>query len=284
MTCRVWAGWALVLAGPPVRSPGQSQPATGGELELWELPAAVREALAQVRDFAFDFDQPAFYTALAFVKSAPHSPGFLQTPQLVSDWRDLLERPNDFRGRPVTVQGVVGRSKAPYVLASRPDLGQLWQVELRRDDQPLTCTLILTESSADIPLGAWLTVTGYFLMIRQYHGRSGRVWQAALLVAPGPTAIGQAAVGVVPDAGPDWRWLAGALALGLAVTALLVWRGGRTASRSYGTLRASRQAPICLADDLVHWAQNQPDLAGQAEVQDGESHSISAKPESEARP
>ena len=222
-----------------------------------ELPAEVRAALAVTQDFSFNFDQPGFYAVLEFVKRSPRSPGFVQPPVLVEDWRDLLERPGDFRGRTVTIEGVVGRNRDPYTLESRRDLGQLWQLELRRDDQPLVCTLVLTESAADVPLGASLTATGYFVMIRAYYDAGKRVRHAVLLVAPGPTAISRVAPGRTSAGGLDWRWVAGAVAVGAVVTLVLLrWSAGQR-RRDVRTLRASREAPVSLADDLARWAERE---------------------------
>ena len=97
------ARWAWVLSLPAVAAAQTSQP------DRWELPESARTALSQIEDRAFHFDQAGFYEVLAFVKRNPQSPGFRQEPVVVGDWRVLLERPSEFRGRPVTVEGVVGR-------------------------------------------------------------------------------------------------------------------------------------------------------------------------------
>jgi hypothetical protein len=232
-----------------------SEPAT--QAAEWELPDAVRVVLAQTQDFAFSFDQPGFYAVLAYVRHSPHSPGFAQRPIVVTDWRDLLERPSDFRGRPVTITGVVGHNKAPYVLESRPELGEVTQLELQRADQPLTCTLILTESAGDIPLNATLTATGYFVMIRDYYGPSKRAQQAALIVAAGPTVVERSAQREAATGLLDWRWIAGAVAAGLVITLVLIWRASVAGRRDYGSLRASHEAPVNLADDLATWAERE---------------------------
>lgn len=234
-----------------------TQPATAGSAG-WELPADVRAALAQTEDFAFNFDQPGFYAVLEQVKHSRFSPGHTQAPIEIEDWRDLLERPNEFRGRPVTVSGSIGRNKAPYTLPTHPELGPLWQIELRRPDQPLTCTLILTEDAADLPLNANVAVTGYFVMIRQYHGPSKRVHQSALLVAPGPTEVGKTVAR--PNAGKlDWEWMALAVLLGLIVTVVLLRRSGRRGRPDFRSLRARQEAPMNLADDLAEWADRKDD-------------------------
>lgn len=247
------AGWAQESRPTEGGSPG---PANSGP--AWELPEEVRAALADTRDFAFNFDQPGFYAVATFVRGSPRSPGFAQVPLEVEDWRDLLERPSDFRGRPVTIEGRVGRNKDPYTLHARPELGQVTQLELFRPDQPLACTVLLTTPAADVPVGATLRVTGYFVMIRQYHGPAGRVQQAALVVAPGPSRIDLAAArrGAVNLA--DWRWMAGAAVLGLVIAVVLVRRAGRAVRRDLRELRARRNAPVSLADDLARWADREP--------------------------
>lgn len=232
-----------------------SEPAT--QVAGWELPEEVRAALAQTQDFAFNFDQPGFYAVLAYVKRSPHAPGFGQTPIEVPDWRDLLERPSGFRGRPVTVTGIVGRNKAPYVLENHPELGPVAQLELWRADQALTCTLIFTESVGDIPLNATLTVTGYFVMIRDYYSAAKRVQQAALLVAAGPSMIDRRVPRAAPLGPLDWRWVAGAAVLGLLITFVLLRRSSSAGRRDYRTLRASQEAPTSLADDLARWADRE---------------------------
>ncbi|MCK4343298.1 MAG: hypothetical protein KAY37_16410 [Phycisphaerae bacterium] len=243
--------FALVAAGQT------TQPATapaGG----WELSPEVRAALEKTEDCVFNVDQPGFYAVLEAVKRSPRSPGFSQTPILVDDWRDLLERPADFRGRVVTIEGIVGRNKSPYKLLQRPELGWFWQLELRRDDQPLACSVVLTEDAADIPLNASVKVSGYFVMIRQYYGPSNRVQQAALVVAPGPTLISRAAPrSAGTGGGLDWRWMAGAVVLGVVITLLLLWRSAGRGRRDLQTLRASHTAPLHLADDLETWAADE---------------------------
>lgn len=196
---------------------------------------------------------------LQHVKGSPRSPGFAQTPVEVNNWQDLLERPNDFRGRPVTIEGTVGRSKAPYRLQRFPQLGELWQLELWRSDQPIACTLILTERAADIPLNASIQVTGYFIMIRRYYGPSNRVQQAALLVATGPTGISRSVPRSAASDVPDWPWMLGAVLLGLLITIIVLRRSAGGGRRNVRTLRAAHPAPLDLADDLAAWAdRDQP--------------------------
>ncbi len=223
--------------------------------EELELPDDVRAALADVRDFAFNFDQPGFY-AIARQVDRGRSPGWKQSPLVVGDWRDLLERPADFRGRPVTIEGRVGRNKDPYTLASAPDLGPVSQLELEGDGQPLTVTAILTEPATDIPVGAAVTLTGYFVMIRQYHGPSGRAHHAALIVAPGPLVVTRTGRPRESHVGPEWVWLISAAVGGLLIVWWLLRRAARPHMRP--ELHARHSAPINLSDELASWASELP--------------------------
>lgn len=251
---------SLVACVAALTSSGQAPPATApgaATRPTAELPEAVRAALASTTDFAFNFDQPGFFAVVEFVKRSRQSPGFAETPLPVHDWRDLIERPADHRGRVITVEGVVGRNKDPYALASRPDLGSLCQVELRRPDQPYSCTVIFTNDAAAVPLSATITVTGYFVMVRQFRGANGGDQQGAVLVAPGPTLVSTAAPQHSDAAGPDWRWLAGAVTLGLVVAIILIRRTSRPAARNVHDLTASQAAPVSVADDLAAWAADE---------------------------
>jgi len=235
-----------------------------------ELPVDVQAALSSTQDLAFNYDQPGFYALARWVQRMPHSPGFAQMPVEVTNWQDLLERPADFRGRVVTIAGVVGRNKAPYMLRSAPDISPLSQLELEQPDQPLACTVILTQPATDIPLGTTVRITGYFLMVRQYYDEARRVRQAALVIAPGPTELSRTQVPVTRDEGRllDWRWLLGAVGLGLLVTFLLLRRNARVPRRELSDLRASHAAPTSLAEDLAQWARRDEDDASPPERRD----------------
>ena len=217
-----------------------------------ELPPDVLSQLSSIEDFTYDFDHPGYYALLRFVKQSRFAPGFGCLPIAVDDWRTLVERPKDFRGLPVTIEGTVGRNKDPYVHPRYPELGQVWQVELRRPDQAISCTVVFTSDVSDLPLGADIRVTGYFFKINRYPTRGGQPGLSALLVAPGPTQISRVRSQAV--FAPDWRWLSAALVVGLAATLFLLWRSRRIARHELRTLRAQHEAPLNLADDLAEWA------------------------------
>lgn len=221
-----------------------------------ELPSAVLTQLEAIEDFALHFDHPGFYAVARFVHSHPLSPGFVEPPTEIADWRLLQEQPRAFRGRPITLTGIIAANKDPYRLPNIPELGLLSQIELTGTNQPLTATLIFTQPATDLPLGATLTVTGYFIMVRQYLDSAGRPRPALLLVAPGPSAIGQR----MPTSAPPrpWVWLIIAGSGGLVAAWLWTRRTARLERTDLRTLTARRPAPESLVDDLADWAEAHP--------------------------
>jgi hypothetical protein len=220
---------------------------------VWaELPPDVAAAVQSIEDFSFSFSQPGFYALARAVKA-----GAMETaePVRIDDWRTLLERSAEFRGRRVEIEGVVERNAAwRSVDPAHADLGPLWELQVARDDMPLICKLVLTQDAGDIPLKARVRCAGYFLMIQQYYSGSKRLRQAALLVAQGPTEVSHPA----PQAGdvPALRGygpLAAALA-GLLVAYLLLRRRGGRAPRGAAPMPSPTPAPFSVADDLAAWA------------------------------
>lgn len=227
-----------------------------------ELPEAVRSALQTVKDFSFSFAEPGFYAVLNHVKTITVIPEESGPARVVEKWTELLERPADYRGLPITIQGVVGHNKTwRFQQPEQEHLGQVWQLELSGVGQPLSATVILSENSSDVPIGALIRVTGYFVMIRQYYGASGQVLQAALLVGHGPTSITRFAKAT--PANKITNRAAGVIIVALAAGAIL-WlilrrhsAGQRTDPH---TLHATRAAPLNLAEDLARWAAHTPEL------------------------
>jgi hypothetical protein len=246
-----WGGLTAAAQQSPASTADDRAGPEGGE-----LPAKVRDALAHIDDLVLNFDQPGFYAVLDFVRRSPQAPGFAQPPVVVSDWRTFLERPASLRGLAVTIEGVVGANKDPYRIAGSE--GFVSQLELSRPGQPVNVTLILTPAAPDIPLGATIEVTGYFVMVRRYYGASRETYEAAVIVAPGPTSIGRALPAApAVDNGLNWRWALGGVFGGLLLTWLLLRRAGRSSRTDVRTLQARSAAPQHLADELERWAEEE---------------------------
>lgn len=232
-----------------------------------ELPASVTQSLEELEDFALHFDQPGFYALLRHVDAAVEPPGHARQPILLDDWRELLERPSEFRGRPVTIEARVGRNKPwRHTDPSLRDLGPVWQLELSRRDQPIACTFILTEPADDIAIGSTVRITGYFAMIRRYYTQTHRLQPAALFVAQAPTAIITTAQPSQDGGRMRWFGLLIALTLGMLLAWVLLRRGTSRRSVERATPHAEHAAPFSVADDLAQWAQKDRPDADESET------------------
>ena len=215
------------------------------------LPADIAAGLQSLEDDAFHFDQPGFYQLLAYVNTQVRP---ISAPTPIADWRTFIERPSDLRGVPVEIEGLVGRSKKWRPLrAEYESIGPVWQVELTRRDQPIACTLILTEPADDVPIGATIRVSGYFAMIRQYYGPSNRPQRAALLVGQAPTEI--ITTGPAPtDRGGSQLIQVAVLCAGLLIVWFFLRRRTHSRPHASGELHAEHAAPFSVADDAQAWA------------------------------
>ncbi|MBL8879177.1 MAG: hypothetical protein JNG88_08665 [Phycisphaerales bacterium] len=207
-------------------------------------------ALAQIEDFRFDFDQPGFYDTVAFVQ---RNSGVRDGAIELAGWRDLLERPRDFRGQRVIIRGVVGTNRA-WMLQQRPELGTLHQIELYREGEPLAVTLICTGAVADVPLGAEIEATGVFVMIRNYHSGTNQIRPAALIVSPGPTLISTAAAPPRREGAGALTWLLATAGGALAAVWMLYRANSRATRTRIDTLRARRPAEQSVAEEFRAWA------------------------------
>jgi hypothetical protein len=220
------------------------------------LPDSVRARLAEVSDFSFSYDGSALLALLRHLKSG--TPGPAEVAE-TTRWSDLLERPADFRGIAVTVTGVAGRQHSwRYRQADRADLGPIHELQLRRDDQPIVCKLVCTQDVSDVPVGAVVTMTGYFLTIQQFHSESNRLHHAAVIVGVGPTQVSTEVreTGSSAPSLPVYGILA-AVAIGLLIAWFLMRRTPTRPSTAARALRAEHAAPMSLADDLAAWARDE---------------------------
>lgn len=227
-------------------SPASPPPATQRTLSIGT--ANPTDGLQAV-DFAFNYDQPAFYELLERLRTGPFPPADA-APVLVDDWRSLLSRPADMRGRLVQIQGLLGRNKDTFRLQSRPDWGWLTQLELTQPGSPVTATAICPQDVSDVPLGAEVTLLGYFVMARSYYADSGRVAHSVVLVVgppltiatpkpPAPAARNGLAVGFVTT-----------LLAALGVTWWILRRAMQSPRVSAMDVQATEAAPFSLADEL----------------------------------
>jgi hypothetical protein len=227
-----------------------------------DLPPEGREWLAAVQDNVFGFDEPAFYWLCRHVREQ-EADRYLTVAALndaeVTPWRAMIERPSDYRGRIVVVEGIL-RTRTAYIVdgPGREDIGELHQSELADPTTRGFCTLVTIETPADIPIGSRVRARGYFLKVRAYQDTAGREGFAPLIVAPALTLVSlPVAIGKVM-ARDRWRlfnfsnpatlaaWL---VALGCV---LLIVRGYLRVTRKYPveSARPSTEDDFDWMDDL----------------------------------
>lgn len=242
-----------ILAWPRPAAAQETPPATPPPAS--DLPAHVARALGEIRDFAFNFDHEGFYLLVDHVRTEPEPEPEAVHP--IDDWRVLLERPSEFRGRWVEIEGLVGRNRGYTILRPGGVGTPVWQLELGGTaEQPIACTLVLTQPADDVPLGARIRAAGRFVMIRQYFDPANRPRPAALIVGRGPTMVWRAAPAQVRPPRANWTWVVAGLAAGLLVAWVLLRRAtaSQPPSDPHG-LHASRAAPMNLSQDLATWAE-----------------------------
>ncbi|GMU81239.1 MAG: hypothetical protein AMXMBFR47_11100 [Planctomycetota bacterium] len=214
--------------------------------------------LSEIKDFSFSYAQPGFYSLLRHVKQQGLDPA--RPPVEGAAWTELLERPADFRGALLRVSGVVaGNRRWKHNSAEYEDIGYVSEVHLTQADQPLICKLILTGDASDVPLGAMIDVDAYFVTIQHYYSESKRQCQAAVFVGVGPTTVSTA--GAAPQRAFDWTGPILATTGGFLIAYLILKRTLR-GHRPIESLRASKPAPLHLADDLAAWVRSEHTDAG----------------------
>lgn len=180
-----WVILPASCASPPV-SPVQE----------WAAPVrtepgatAAREMFDQVVDGTFSFDDEAFYWLCAHARSSAARQELLAAASESSTpIRQLMERPADFRGRPVVVEGVL-RSREEYEIRARPELGRLTQLELSVPGSHAIVTIVCMEQPARMPIGLPVRATGYFLKSRMFRTADGQSGAGVVVVTNGMVSV-----------------------------------------------------------------------------------------------
>lgn len=109
-------------------------------------------------------------------------------PEKFPLFADLLNEPEPYRGKPVTLRGHSQEIKR-YAAEENPfGITTLYECSLFTDDsQSHPTTVVFTEAPADLPLGEKIVdgvvVSGYFLKLRAYHARDEKTRVAPLILA-----------------------------------------------------------------------------------------------------
>ncbi|MFQ5411075.1 MAG: hypothetical protein ACE5EC_02220 [Phycisphaerae bacterium] len=139
--------------------------------------------LEGVHDHVFSFDDPAFYCIRNAIREDPNPDRYDVTDDdVIVPWQFLMERPSDYRGRLVTLEGRLLKRHPPYELPNRRGGGPWYQCELGRANTRAACTVVLIDDPAAVALRSPVRVKGYFLKIRDYRVKSGATAAGPLLV------------------------------------------------------------------------------------------------------
>jgi hypothetical protein len=183
--------WALLSAFTVVvvtaaqQSPSTSGPVASPE-DDWEHG---RRLLQGVRDDVFSFDDPAFYWLCQFVRRHANGPELrASVSETPIDGALLLERPNAFRGRVVTIEGIL-RAKRSYEVSNRRDTGLLHQYEVALPGG-LMCAVVSPGEEFGGPVGQSIRAKGYFLKTRRFRTAAGHEASGPVLIAPKLRNIG----------------------------------------------------------------------------------------------
>jgi hypothetical protein len=222
--------------------------------------AAGQALLSDVRDGSFSFDEPAFYWLARRVKFAdPDSAFDITEDEVLVPWKYLLERPSDYRGQLVLIEGSLARKYAWTSQGLGYDLGQLHQAELFDPRSRGFCTVVCIEPLDNVPVNAWVRGKGYFLKVRQFQTADGAAGYAPLLVARRLAAVQQPISVTDSVRWSTGRW--GGLAWGATLLALLLggWWVLRRHARSVSPPRLMQQHRRP-ADQATLEGPDEPDL------------------------
>lgn len=210
---------------------GQPSPATrpdaGSETDVSEG----RRLLEDVRDNEFTFDDPAFYWYCRFVGSAAWGsvPEIEGDPPPVS-WGFLLERPSDYRGELIVLEGTL-QARSEYEVSNRLPGLRLYQSTLSGSQTRSLATVVTTSDPGAIPIRSRVRVRGYFIKSRSYTALDGAIGAGPLIVARELRVVVAPTTGKlgIPGSGAGvFRWLAGATGA-LAIVWLIVRSATRRA-------------------------------------------------------
>jgi hypothetical protein len=199
-----------------------------------------RRLLEGVRDNVFSFDDPAFYWFCRYVQQEADASAFsIRSDESPTPWKYLLERPGDYRGGLVVVEGLLQTVHA-YDVSNRPGIGTLYQCELSEVGTRAFCTVVVVQEPGEIPLRSRVRAKGYFIKVRAFQTSGGEGGSGPLIVARS-LELARAPAGSLWDRGADgagsstwWNtrsatfWLVPGTA-GLAIVWLILRRSARAA-------------------------------------------------------
>ncbi len=248
--CRRWVPLLFLSALVSIASAQSEPPAAGASAPTAEL-AHARRLLEGVRDHVYSFDDPAFYAFCRFLKQPGREAA---PPPEPLPWSFLLERPSDYRGQLVTLEGQL-RSRQPFrVEGERRDVGVLHQCILSEGNTRALSTVVVIDDPGEIPIRSRVRAVGYFLKVRAFETTGGGSGAGPLLVArrlemlQPPATLGG---GIFTRwSGPDWLLAGTGL---LAVVWLMLRRATTRGRRPPAAATAEPDLRRAAGDEEFDW-------------------------------
>lgn len=188
-----------------------------------------KRLLEGVRDNVFSFDDPAFYWFRNYVRNDDVAARYeVSDGEEAIPWRFLLERPGDYRGELVVIEGRL-LAKYEYDVPNRPGEGPWFQCELGERGTRAICTAIVIENPDAIPMRGHVRAKGFFLKVRAFKTNSGEDGAGPLIVARSLELLNRPSTGAIDaafESGDGLIWLAAGIAV-LAAFWFILRRGLR---------------------------------------------------------
>lgn len=164
------------LAAPPERDAPPADPALDTRSGV--------ALLSGVKDGTFAFDDEGFYWFCHYLRKNPDALAASDCNEdNVVPWQYLMERPSDYRGQPVCIEGRFLREQPAYDIATRPELGRLRQWDIGVAGSNAIATLVLVDPAPGTRKRSLIRARGFFIKIRSFRTESGEEGAGPLFVA-----------------------------------------------------------------------------------------------------
>jgi hypothetical protein len=205
------------------------------------LPTGIdRSVLNDVRDLA-EIESLPYYETLRAVRAMPAA-AFIQPGLPQATVPDLLNAPDLYRGRLVTVTGNLRRINRVPLLPNASGLDHVTEGQIRYDTTAFFTFVAINDPREEVAVGRQMTFTGVFFKVYVYRDREGRLRRS-------PLVLGADLRPVEPTVGAA-RWLPVILSTVMGVllllTVLLVFWRFRRSDRRFDRFR--RPPPDALKD------------------------------------
>lgn len=224
--------------------------------------------LSNVRDNVLSFDDPAFYWFCRYVNTpagmsalegaagsspANGEPSNSSIHAAPTPIKFLLERPGDYRGRPVTIEGTLV-AKWSWSVDNRDVPNPLNQCEIAVAGTRALAAVVTTGPVDHVPIRSSVRATGFFIKVRAFQTTGGESGFGPLLVARNLTPVAKIAESD-PSTFSGAPRSAQYLILSLTAFAAFVWLALRRIARRpvAPTLHRPGAAPHAESPDDFDW-------------------------------